>query len=813
MNAHLMQQAMVADGLQPAEPIIADGVFRRIDAASGKPKNGLIFYVNHGNAGYYGHWSKMPEGRKWSAKRETEFTPEERQEYAKQMQQAREDQRRAEEQRHTECRERAKAIRESSKPAPADHPYLIKKGIQPHHAKIHNGNLIIPVYDVSNVLHGHQSIDESGTKKFLPGTTVKGNFSCIPGDNSKPFYLAEGYATAATIHEATGATVIIAFSCGNLKPVSEVIRARVGKDKTIIVCADNDRLRPDNPGLKHATAAAAAIGAGLATPLFPGDLGTDFNDLQHISGLPAVRAVLEAARPLPPTLDEIIKKYELRPYQQKLIEDVRKNILAGYHKIMVSSPTGSGKSIMFTHIIKLCHEKGLSVLFMVHRQEIIYQIAEYLDLFGIGYGVIKGGEKHDYHHHVQLAMFQTIARRLKSPYIRQADIIIIDEAHHATANTFLKSIQTFTKPDGIVLGFSATPARQSGQGLGNLFEIMLQVASISELIELGYLTPIKAFAPVRPDLTGVKLVAGDYNERQLETAVNTSKVVGDVVGHYLQYGDGRKSFCFAVTVAHAVALCTQFLAKGITAAVVSAKTSKGDREDIINRFKAGSIRIIINCQVLTEGFDCPDAGCVILARPTKSLVMYLQMVGRGMRAIPGKTDCILLDHSGAVFEHGFPDEIETWELSKDSKTVNKKQEKRKKKESEPICCPVCGLLYTGQLSCPGCGNIPTIKQLGKDIEYDLDAILGEIVRKPKPPKKPAEASSETKASWYRQLKLQCQRYGHNTGWTAHSFREKFGHWPNRYQNLPATDFVSNEVENWLTYQKIKRLKSPSRKAA
>ena len=277
--------------------------------------------------------------------------------------------------------------------------------------------------------------------------------------------------------------------------------------------------------------------------------------------------------------------------------------------------------------------------------------------------------------------------------------------------------------------------------------------------------------------------------------------------HYQQYGDNRQAVCFAVTVAHAVALCTQFLAAGITAAVVSAKTPKDERDSILARFKAGNIQIIVNCMLLTEGWDVPGIGCVILARPTKSLPMYLQMVGRGMRTIAGKTDCILLDHAGAIHEHGFPDEITEWELSTTSKTVNKKQEQRKKKESEPIGCPVCGLMYTAQLKCPGCGNIPTLKQLGKDIDYDLDTVLGEIVRKPKEPKQPKEVSSQVKSDWYRQLKRYCQKMGYQPGWLAHKFREKFGVWPNKYQRLPATDYVSSEIQNWIQYSNIKRAKS------
>ena len=210
--------------------------------------------------------------------------------------------------------------------------------------------------------------------------------------------------------------------------------------------------------------------------------------------------------------------------------------------------------------------------------------------------------------------------------------------------------------------------------------------------------------------------------------MTSNGIVKDVVGHYQQYGQGRKAICFATGVKHSVALRDQFHSAGIIAEHVDGKTPKEERDSILERFKAGSVQIIINCQIFTEGVDVPDIGCVILARPTKSLPMYLQMVGRGMRVIAGKTDCILLDHAGAVHEHGFPDEVTEWELSTTSKTVNKKQEQRKKKESEPIGCPVCGLLYTAQLQCPGCGNTPTLKQIGKDIEY-IDGELGEIVRK------------------------------------------------------------------------------------
>ena len=576
----------------------------------------------------------------------------------------------------------------------------------------------------------------------------------------------------------------------------------------IIVCADNDRMTAGNPGLSCATAAATAYDARLAVPTFDGDLGTDYLDMRALCGDEKTREnLLNAARPAPPRVEEVIQRYELRPYQQRALTEIKQAIAGGYHSIMVQAPTGSGKGVILSHIINLCHEKGSSVLFLVHLQEILYQVSAYMNHHGIDHGIIKAGEDHEHHHHVQLASFQTIHRRLKSPYIRQADVIIVDEAHHATAATYLRVIQEFKKK--IVLGFSATPSRQNGLGLGNIFDKMIQVATIRELTELGYLAPVRVFAPVVPDLTGVKVTAGDYNAKGLEAAMNKSGLVGDVVGHWQRYGANRKTFVFATGVKHSIALCQQFHAAGISAAHVAGNTPKEERVSILARFKAGSIQVIINCQVYTEGVDVPDVGCIVLARPTKSLPMYLQMVGRGMRAVSGKTDCILLDHAGAVHEHGFPDEIEEWELSTTGKTTNKTNERRKKRESEPIGCPVCGLLYTMQLQCPGCGNVPTVKQIGKDIEY-IDGTLGEIVRK-STTKKP-EPTNEVKASWYRQLKHFCQLHGYSGGWTAHKFREKFGVWPNHYAHLPPADEMTPEVLGWIRHTQIKRAKSPHQAA-
>ena len=499
-------------------------------------------------------------------------------------------------------------------------------------------------------------------------------------------------------------------------------------------------------------------------------------------------------------------EYELYPHQARAMAEVKQAIKDGYHSIMIQSPTGSGKGVMLSDVINACHAKGSSVLFLVHREEILYQVSDYLKRYGIEHGIIKAGVKHEDEHLVQLASFQTIYRRLKNPYIKQADVVIIDEAHHATASTYLEVIETFKKK--IVLGFSATPSRQNGIGLGNLFEKMIQVATIKELTDLGYLAPVKIYAPMTPDLAGVKMTAGDYQKDQLEGAMMATGLVGDIVGHWLKYGNNQKTIVFATGVKHSIAICKQFMSVGITAEHVDGKTLKEDRDAILKRFKSGATQVIVNCQIFTEGVDVPEIGCVVLARPTKSLPMYLQMVGRGMRTIAGKECCILLDHAGAVHEHGFPDEVTEWSLSTTDKTVNKSNDERKKKKSEPITCPVCDLTYTSRLQCPGCGNIPTSEQYGKDVEY-IDGVLGEVVRKGDT-RKPAKIGppSEDQLSFYRQLKRYAHDRRYQDGWAAHKYKEKFGAWPPSGSFRPA-DEVSTEVHAFIKYCNIKRARTPA----
>lgn len=498
--------------------------------------------------------------------------------------------------------------------------------------------------------------------------------------------------------------------------------------------------------------------------------------------------------------------YELRPYQTAAIEKTRKAISDGFRSIMIQSPTGSGKGVILSHIINSANNKGKTVLFLVHRSEILFQVSDYMDKYEITHGIIKAGEEANYTHPVQLASFQTIHRRMER-YSDKFDIVVIDEAHHSTARTYLEVITAFKK--NIILGFSATPTRKNGMGLGNLFDKLIQVATIQELTDMGYLAPVKYFAPVTIDLSGVKLQAGDYNEKQLEPVMLKNELIDGIVEYWFKYGEMRKTVVFATGVAHSVAIKEKFASAGIVAEHLDGNTPKDERAEVIRLFKKGDIQVIVNCQILTEGVDVPDISCVILARPTKSLPMFMQMLGRGMRTFKDKADCILLDHAGCVYEHGFVHEITEWELDENRQTVNKKEKERQEKQAKPITCPECSCVYTGQLKCPQCGNIPEAKQFGKDVEY-IDGQLGEVCFKSKKAKE-EKFTKETKQEWFNQLTHYAINKGYSNGWVSNQYRAKFAVWP-KSLNYSTPTRQNHDVLNWIRSRQIAYAKSKEKAA-
>jgi DNA repair protein RadD len=497
---------------------------------------------------------------------------------------------------------------------------------------------------------------------------------------------------------------------------------------------------------------------------------------------------------------------ELRPYQADVIDKFRSAVDAGQRKIMLVAPTGSGKTVIAGAIVGDAVARDQRVLFFSHRREITQQTSAKLYAVGIDHGIIQAGFPLRLHEPVQVASVQTLtARAIRGSAIElpAADLVIVDEAHHAPAETYAKVLAKYS--NAIILGLTATPCRRDGRGLGNVFDALIECPQVADLVDLGFLVGTTVYAPAdRIDLSGIRTQAGDYVENQLAERMNTTKLVGDVVTHWHRHGERRRTVIFATDVAHSIHLRDEFQKSGVRAEHVDGKTPKEDRDAILGRLSRGEIDIITNCAVLTEGWDCPDVACLVLARPTKSMGLYRQMVGRGLRPAPGKTDCLVLDHAGAVFEHGFVDEPVTWTLDTSRRAKNEKHELRRHTYGSRLSdCPKCGALRVAGEKCRSCGFLPTRSPRAAEFE---DGDLGRVDRTGIP--RDVRPTAADKTRWHRELTWYANKNGYRPGWAAHKFKEKFGTFPGwgSVTPIPATP----EVLSWIRSRQIAYAKAMSK---
>ena len=361
----------------------------------------------------------------------------------------------------------------------------------------------------------------------------------------------------------------------------------------------------------------------------------------------------------------------LRPYQVS----GKKEIYRAWdtcRTVLFQMPTGTGKTRLFSSIIKdirrLRQEDGVlrRVLVLAHRTELIQQIDETLSFkYGISHGIIKSGIEETWKSTVQVASVQTIARRLDKWSEKVFAFIIIDEAHHAVSSTYMKICKQF--PDAKILGVTATPCRLTGDALRKLFGILVISQPVSKFIEQGYLSPyyyysIKPDSNTQRDLDSINHfnVEGDYAEADMMRVFDTNKVRANIVASYQQYANGKKGIIYTINQAHNKHICEEFEKIGVKIKAIDSKTPTEERKSTVDQFKSGKIDILCNVNIFSEGFDCPDCEFIQLARPTCSLAMYLQQVGRGLRPHPAGIPAVILDNVGSYNKFGLPSANRQW---------------------------------------------------------------------------------------------------------------------------------------------------------
>ncbi|MDE2098429.1 MAG: DEAD/DEAH box helicase [Patescibacteria group bacterium] len=479
---------------------------------------------------------------------------------------------------------------------------------------------------------------------------------------------------------------------------------------------------------------------------------------------------------------------ELRPYQLELIDRLTEEAGKGHRRLLLQLFMGGGKTVIVSQIISHAAANGKHVLFLAHRRELVDQAAEKLEKFGIEPSIMRAGDPYDPTLPVIVASLPTLHSwvvRRKTERVPKADLVVFDEAHHVASKTWANIAALY--PDAIILGMTATPQTKTGKGLAAHFDVLVKGPTVEELINDGYLVPVRYLAPSIPDLQGVKVVAGDYTEKDLARKLDKVELIGDVCQNWLKFASDRKTLVFGSGVQHSQHICARFNELGVRAAHIDGKTPAEERDRVLKDFKEGSLQVLSNCMVYTEGTDLPMASALILARPTKSQTLYFQMVGRALRTHSGKKDALILDHSGTVYDLGKIEWPVDWELTYNTETEKSKRLQKQRRVKRAITCQKCQTIYEHRPDCPTCGTIPEVK--GAPVKtYDAYLQYLDGLEKPKgPPEK----------EWFLMLKKLGEIKGYNPGWCSWSYKEKFARWPGpTWKSLPGIA-PTKEVWAWV----------------
>jgi DNA repair protein RadD len=485
-----------------------------------------------------------------------------------------------------------------------------------------------------------------------------------------------------------------------------------------------------------------------------------------------------------------------REFQEIAQQDMRARFREGNRTQVLCAPTGAGKTYLG---LRLCHEalqRGKSAIFVCDRTALIDQTSAAADKYGLtAHGVIQAQHwRYRPHERFQIASAQTLARR-KWPH---ADVIVVDEAHTFYSST----IEHIQETKAAVIGLTATPF---AKGMGRVYTGLVCASTMSHLTEVGVLVPMRVMVAKTIDMRGAeRKSSGEWTDEEVTT--RGVKIVGDIVETWLEHGEGRPTIAFCATIAHCQETVAAFERRGVPARCYTSLTSDDDRREYLREFDTGAVKVLVSVEALAKGFDRPYVSCVIDARPLrKSLSTWVQMVGRGLRSLAGKTDCILLDHSGnaARFADDFSDMffngVQSLDTAERLDKVARDLDEDDEKAAEGKACPVCGHRPCGK-RCIKCGHIAQQKSTvaalaGKAEQFDLLKRSGAV---------------DHSDLW---AQVMTHARGHGNPETArarasHLFREIVGDWPARSLKFsdPPNVPVSRQVINKVTQLRIAFIK-------
>jgi len=491
-------------------------------------------------------------------------------------------------------------------------------------------------------------------------------------------------------------------------------------------------------------------------------------------------------------------------------------------KVIHCAPTGSGKTVMQARIAKREMDRGNSTAILTPRNEIFTQTRGVCSsVCGIeNVSILRAkrrGERWDPVKPVHVVSWHTLISRVRRskfwfPDVRRVDV---DECHLSMAPKILEILEHYA-PKAVLDGWTATPSRQTGKGLGRFFTEIKHVTSVRRLIKEGHLCPVEYWGGNTPDMEGIKIVRGDYEIGKLSRA--SQKLVGDVVDNWLRLAADRHTIVFSVDVAHCEMLTHRFKSVGIRAAALHSHMGEEDRDEVVALFKAGAIQVLVNVQIASYGFDDPSVNCIVIARKTRSIVLHLQMIGRGMRPAldengdvirdpdhPDFKTCMVLDHAGNVPALGQADDLFRWRLDAGKKASARVNEKGEPEEPKSHVCEgvldsglVCGWIFSGSRVCPQCGwKVPFTKKDVETKEADLVRIGKKMVEK-LPKGWPSHEVFFCMLAHYGAMR----KKPFKPGYAMAMYKEKVGEWPPRHWGGMAMVPPSKRVLNWITNRNI-----------
>ena len=450
-------------------------------------------------------------------------------------------------------------------------------------------------------------------------------------------------------------------------------------------------------------------------------------------------------------------------------------------------------------MLRSAANKGLRCAFVADRIALVKQTSAVLDNYGIRHGILQAqNERFDLSEPIQICSIQTLKARGHEAF----EFVIIDECH-----TLFEAHIKLIEESKFAIGLSATPWRN---GLGKYFNHLVCPITTRELIDQGYLVDFKVYGPRTIDTDGLKTVAGDFAEKDLAEVCDKETITGDIVSHYKRLATGRKAICFCVNIAHARHVARAFNRKGVKAVEINsyhkADGEDCERDEIMDSFTKGDSQVICSIDILAKGFDFEKVDCVILARPTMSLTVHVQQIGRGLRTYKNAPECLVLDHAGNHERLGFVDDIPYQPLNEKKKPKSSK-EKKDIEEKLPKACISCDFLKpAGVKKCPACGVEPKFIE---DINV-IDDELQEVKRKKKDRKDYTVQDKENFLAGlnsYAQSKGMQRHFKGFYGWALYRYQDKFGCKPSNKIDWAVAGQITEEVKNFITHGNIKFAKT------